>query len=74
MPSTVLDPLSINNNENREFPGGPGVRTQHFYYQGPGSIPGWRTKILQAAWQGQKIINTNNINSNNSSENRHIQV
>ena len=31
-----------------ELPGGPVVRTQHFHCRGPGSIPGRRTKILQA--------------------------
>ena len=37
-----------------EFPGGPVVRTQCFYCQGPGLIPGRGTKILQATWRGQK--------------------
>ena len=32
---------------NREFPGGPGVKTWHFTATGPGSIPGWETNILQ---------------------------
>ena len=36
------------------IPGSPVVRTWHFYCRGPDSIPGWRTKILQAAWLGQK--------------------
>ena len=36
------------------FPGGPVVRTQHFHCQGPGSIPGWGTKIRQAMQCGQK--------------------
>ena len=35
----------------QEFPGGSVVRTRHF---GSGSIPGGRTKILQAAGCGQK--------------------
>ena len=38
---------------------GPVVRTLHFHCGGPGSIPGQRTKILQATWKspGQaKII------------------
>ena len=30
--------------DTREFPGGPMVRTQRFHCQGPGSIPGQRTK------------------------------
>ena len=29
---------------------GPGVRTQCFHCHGLSSIPGWGTKILQAAW------------------------
>ena len=33
----------------REFPGSPVVRTRCFHCQGPGSIPGQGTKILQAA-------------------------
>ena len=33
----------------REFPGGPEVMTQCFYCRSPGSIPGQRTKVLQAA-------------------------
>ena len=32
----------------REFPGGPVVRTRCFHCGGPGSIPGWGTKIPQA--------------------------
>ena len=36
------------------IPGSPVVRTWHFYCRGPGSIPGRRTKILQAVWLGQK--------------------
>ena len=32
-----------------EFPGGPVVRSRAL-----GSIPGWGTKIPQAAWHGQK--------------------
>ena len=34
----------------REFPGGPVVRTWRFYCGDPGSIPGWGTKMPQAAW------------------------
>ena len=30
------------------------VRTQRFVCQGPGSVPGWETKILQATWHSQK--------------------
>ena len=38
-----------------EFPGGPVVRTRRFHCHGPGSIPGWGSKILQAMWRGPKI-------------------
>ena len=38
----------------REFPGGPVVKTLSFHCQGPSSIPGQGTKILQATWCGQK--------------------
>ena len=37
-----------------EFPGGPVVRAPCFHCEGPGSIPGQGTKILQAARCGQK--------------------
>ena len=37
-----------------EFPGGPVVQTRHRHYQGPGSIPGWGTKIPQVMWQKKK--------------------
>ena len=39
---------------NREFPGGPVVRTRHFHSGGGGLIPGQGTKILLAMWHGQK--------------------
>ena len=42
-----------------ESPGGPVVRTWHFHCSGPGSIPGWGTKILQATWWSQKKKNNN---------------
>ena len=32
----------------REFLGSPVVRTQHFHCRGPGSIPGWGTRIPQS--------------------------
>ena len=45
-----------------EFPGGPVVKTQYCHYQGPGSIPGWGTKIPQVMWQKKKTKNkTSNI-------------
>ena len=40
-----------------EFPGGPVARTWCFHCWGPGSIPGWGTKILQAVWLGQNKQN-----------------
>ena len=39
----------------REFPGDPGVRTQHFHCHDQGSISGQKTKTLQTAQCGQKI-------------------
>ena len=39
----------------REFPGSIVVRTQHFHYQGLGSVPGQGTKILQAMPQSKKL-------------------
>ena len=44
--------------KNREFAGGPVVRTQHFHSPetlGPGSTPYQGTKIPQTAQQGQKL-------------------
>ena len=38
----------------REFPGGPVVRTCHFYCGGLGSVPGQGTKIPQAMQHGQR--------------------
>ena len=40
--------------QNREFPGGTAVRTEHFQCQGPGSIPGQGTKTPRAAKHSQK--------------------
>ena len=34
-----------------EFPDGPVVKTLLFHCGGPGSVPGQRTKILQAMWK-----------------------
>jgi len=39
----------------REFPGSIVVRTQHFHYQGLGSVPGQGTKILQAMPRSKKL-------------------
>ena len=38
----------IKSTDSREFPGSPVVRTLHFHCEGPGSIPGRGTKILQS--------------------------
>ena len=38
------------NMRNRDFPGGPVVRTWRFHCRDLGSIPGRGTKIPQAAW------------------------
>ena len=47
--------------QNKEFPGGPVVRTLQFYCpEGPGSIPGRGTKIPQAsAWPKQNKTKQN---------------
>ena len=37
-----------------EFPGDPMVRTWRFHCWDPGSVPGWRTKILHVVWCSQK--------------------
>ena len=42
------------NTHQKEFPGGPGVRTRCLHYGGPGSISGWGTKILQGEQQNQR--------------------
>ena len=44
-----------------EFPGGPVVRTPRFHFRGMGSIPGWGTKIPQAAQYGQKQKQTKKL-------------
>ena len=38
----------------REFPGGPWLGLQSFTAEGPGSVPGVGTRILQAACCGKK--------------------
>ena len=42
--NTVVESLGL------DFPGGPVVKTLCFYFKGVGSIPGWGTMILYAAW------------------------
>ena len=44
----------IRKSTNREFPGGPGLALAAFTAVGPGSIPGWGIKILQAMQCSQK--------------------
>ena len=39
---------------SQEFPRSPAVQTLNFHCQGPGSIPGWGTKIPQVIRCGQK--------------------
>lgn len=39
------------------------VRTQHFHSLGPGSIPGWRTKIPQAIWHSEGKRNPSHSNT-----------
>ena len=49
--------VMIKSNRNKDFPGGPAVKTRTFCAStvgAMGSIPGWGTKILHAAWRGQK--------------------
>ena len=40
--------------QDREFPGGPVVRTRCFHCQGPGLVPGRGTKIPRAVRRSQK--------------------
>ena len=50
-------PLLIGNMQRaylREFPGGPVVSRQAFTAVGPGSIPGWGTKIPKAKKKKKK--------------------
>ena len=46
-----------------KFPEGPVVRTQRFHCRGLGSIPGQRTKILQAEWHSRNSNNNNKPSS-----------
>ena len=46
--------LTILKNDVRDSPGGPVVKTPCFHGMGTGLIPGQGTKILHAAWHGQK--------------------
>ena len=40
--------------KGQDFPGGRVVRTLCFHCRGPGSVPGWGTKILEAAQPKKK--------------------
>ena len=55
IPREIRKYFEMNENEkNRDFPGGPVVKTLHFHCRGKGSIPGWGTKIPHATPHGQK--------------------
>ena len=45
----------------KEFPGGPLVRTLHYQCWGLSELPGGGAKILQALWQDQKQANKQNM-------------
>ena len=47
-------PEDVTEDSLRDFPGRPAVRTRCFHCHGLGSVPSRGTKILQAAWHGQK--------------------
>ena len=51
----LLQPSS--KEEGREFPGGPMLEIYTFTAKGPGSTPGWGTKIWKAMWYHQKQTN-----------------
>ena len=53
MHSRTLTRASCNIKYTREFPGGLVIRTQHFHWHGPGSIPGQGTKIPQITQHSQ---------------------
>ena len=61
----IVSSSSLQNQVNIwELPGSPMIRTQRFHCKGPGSIPGWGTKILQTVWHGQnKTKIPNQINT-----------
>ena len=44
--------MEISKLSGRDFPGGHVVRMLGFHCYG--SIPGWRTEIMQAVWHGKK--------------------
>ena len=54
--ATIKDYIKTKN--DRDFPGGPVVKTPHFHPQGArGSIPGRETKIPHVTWCGKKKTN-----------------
>ena len=72
-PQEVVVKGSIKGKSWREFPGGPVVRTWHFYFWGRSSVCSCRTKILKAASHGhkkQKQINTELACAGENSETR----
>ena len=52
--SVISESKQILQMTGREFPGGPVVRTPLFHCRGPGSFPGWATKIPQAHGKKKK--------------------
>ena len=50
LPEIILKKLRFN-----EFPADPGTRICTFTAEGPGSIPGWGTKIPQLSRHEEKI-------------------
>ena len=48
--------------DDKEFPGGLGVRTQHFHLYSLGLVPGLGTKILQQAPAAKKKKQTRKSN------------
>ena len=37
----IINPKAATEKENRDFPGGPGLRIPGFHRHGPGSLPSW---------------------------------
>ena len=59
-----------------EFPGGPVVRLRAFTVKGVGSIPGHRTKILQATWskKKKKKVIVQKFSHRNESSEPHVRL
>ena len=56
LPSVHVTAVSVQKNQEsqRDFPAGPGVRLRASNTESADLIPGWGTKIPHAAWCGQK--------------------